>query len=190
VAGFSITKLSKVYCWVCKQEDGCLVHFMCLATALLKVEESALHSFPFFDCKYVRCYYDHVWWFFSQFRADFQSQNPGIWELPVVVKSHWIRLLGCIGIQFINIRYYLQCCFVPWVLWYCWLGASKSSRSVKIEWWGADVVISLELGAGCLHMVQLMPVHPKIPSTLASFKPSLFYVCATSLPRLSWKRGC
>jgi len=119
----------------------------------------------------------------------FNLKILGFENLPVVVKSHWIRLLGCIGIQFMNIRYYLQCCFVPWVLWYCWLGASKSSRSVKIEWWGADVVISLELGAGCLHMVQLMPLHPKIPSTLASFKPSLFYVCATSLPRLSWKRG-
>ena len=35
------------------------------------------------------------------------------------------------------------------------------------------MVISLERGAGCLHMVQLMPLHPKTPSSLASFKSRL-----------------
>ena len=40
----------------------------------------------------------------------------------------------------------------------------------KTEWWGAGVVICLERGADCLHMVQLMPLHPKTPSSLASFK--------------------
>jgi len=35
------------------------------------------------------------------------------------------------------------------------------------------VVICLERGAGCLHMVQLMPLHPKTPSSLASFKSRL-----------------
>jgi len=32
------------------------------------------------------------------------------------------------------------------------------------------MVIWLEQGANCLHMVQLMPLHPKTPSSLASFK--------------------
>jgi len=32
------------------------------------------------------------------------------------------------------------------------------------------VVVCLERGADCLHMVQLMPLHPKTPSSLASFK--------------------
>jgi len=32
------------------------------------------------------------------------------------------------------------------------------------------VVICLEQGAGCLHMVQLMPLHPRTPSSLVSFK--------------------
>jgi len=32
------------------------------------------------------------------------------------------------------------------------------------------VVICLERGAGCLHMVQLMPLHPKTLSSLVSFK--------------------
>ena len=32
------------------------------------------------------------------------------------------------------------------------------------------MVISLERGADCVHMVQLMPLLPKTPSSLASFK--------------------
>jgi len=35
------------------------------------------------------------------------------------------------------------------------------------------VVICLERGAYCLHMVQLMPLHPETPSSLASFKSRL-----------------
>ena len=49
------------------------------------------------------------------------------------------------------------------VLWHCWLGARKSIWPVKIEWWGVGLVICLERGADCLHMVQLMP-------SLAPFK--------------------
>ena len=48
------------------------------------------------------------------------------------------------------------------------LGVRKSIRPVEIEWWGVGVVICLQQGADCLHMVQLMPLHPKTPS-LASF---------------------
>ena len=43
----------------------------------------------------------------------------------------------------------------------------------KIDWWGVGVIICLERGADCLHMVQLMPLHPKTPSSLASFKSRL-----------------
>jgi len=35
------------------------------------------------------------------------------------------------------------------------------------------VVICLKRGANCLHMVQLMPLHSKTPSSLASFKSRL-----------------
>jgi len=35
------------------------------------------------------------------------------------------------------------------------------------------VVICLELGADCLHMVRLMPLYPNTPSSLASFKSRL-----------------
>jgi len=35
------------------------------------------------------------------------------------------------------------------------------------------VVVCLERGAGCLHMVQLMPLYPQTPQSLASFKSRL-----------------
>ena len=40
----------------------------------------------------------------------------------------------------------------------------------KILWWGVGVVICLERGADCSHMAQLMPLHPKTPSSLATFE--------------------
>jgi len=63
---------------------------------------------------------------------------------------------------------------MPWVLWHCWLGIRKSIGPVKIQWWGrAGVVICLDQGADCLHMVQLMPLHPKTLLSLVSFKSRL-----------------
>jgi len=41
------------------------------------------------------------------------------------------------------------------------LGVRKSIRPVKIERRGFGVVVCLERGADCLHMVQLTPLHPK-----------------------------
>ena len=49
----------------------------------------------------------------------------------------------------------------PSVLWHCRLGVRKIIRPVKIEWWGAGVVICLKQGANYLHMVQLMPLLPR-----------------------------
>jgi len=51
------------------------------------------------------------------------------------------------------------------VLRRCWLGDGKGIRPVKTEWWGAGVVICLELGAD-LHMPQLMP----LPLTVSCFR--------------------
>ena len=36
-------------------------------------------------------------------------------------------------------------------------------RPVKIDWWGVGVVICLERGANCLHMVHLMPLPSQNP---------------------------
>ena len=68
----------------------------------------------------------------------------------------------------------ILCCHivVPSVLWHCWLCVRKNILSVKIEWWGV-VVICLERGADCLHMVQLMLLHPQTRSSLASFASRL-----------------
>jgi len=44
----------------------------------------------------------------------------------------------------------------PSVLWRCCLDIRKSIQPVKLEWWGAGVVICLERGVNDLHMVQLM----------------------------------
>ena len=63
--------------------------------------------------------------------------------------------------------------FLPSVLWHFSLGIRMSIRPVRIEWWEVGVGICLEWGADCLHMVQLMPLHPKTPSSLASFKSRL-----------------
>ena len=60
---------------------------------------------------------------------------------------------------------------LPSVLRHCF-GIRKSIWPVKIEQWDV-VVICLERGADCLHIVQLMPLHPKTPSPLASFKSRL-----------------
>ena len=52
------------------------------------------------------------------------------------------------------------------------------------------MVICLEQGAVYLHMVQLMPLHPKKPSSLASFKSTLvFFLSGTGLPSLSSKEA-
>jgi len=63
---------------------------------------------------------------------------------------------------------------VPSLLWHCCLGFRKSILPVKIEWWGVDVVICLERGADCLLVVQLMPLHPKTPPSLAHLNPDGF----------------
>jgi len=62
---------------------------------------------------------------------------------------------------------------MPSVLWCCWLRIRKSIRPVKIELWSVDVVICLERGANCLRVVQLTPLHPKTPLSLAWFKSRL-----------------
>jgi len=61
----------------------------------------------------------------------------------------------------------LQC--IDTVAW----ASQRASGLQKTEWWGVGVVICLEQGADCLQMVQLLPLHPKTPSALASFKSRL-----------------
>jgi len=70
--------------------------------------------------------------------------------------------------------------FLSLVILHCWFGVRKSIRPVK--WWGVGVVICLKRGTDCLHMVLLMPLHPKTRSSVASFKSRQFYLSAIGLP--------
>ena len=72
-----------------------------------------------------------------------------------------------------NVKWLVQSYSRLSVLWHWGLGVRKSILPVKIEWWGVSVVIYLERGADCLHMVQLCHCYPKTLSLLASFKSGL-----------------
>jgi len=84
---------------------------------------------------------------------------------------------------------------LPSVLWHSWLGVRKIIRPVKIEWWGVGVVICLQRGADCLHMVQLIPCIPKRHHLLPQFNPDLILpgkkplngCCCCCLIILLWK---
>ena len=77
---------------------------------------------------------------------------------------------------------HLSC--LPSVNWHCWLRVRKSIRPVTIEWSGVGVVICLQRGADCLHMVQLMPLHPKTPSSFVSFKSRLVLLFCYQLSQI------
>ena len=72
--------------------------------------------------------------------------------------------------------------------------SGRASSLQKIEWRGVGVVICLERGADCLHMVQLIPLHPKTPSSLASFKSRLVLPCYYRLIQVALEKrplnGC
>ena len=78
--------------------------------------------------------------------------------------SHfWMFVIVCYSLFICLWSLFLQLIvtFAEWcpsMLWPCWLDVRKSIRPVKIEWWGVCVVVSLEQGADCLHMVQLLPL--------------------------------
>jgi len=53
------------------------------------------------------------------------------------------------------------------------VGWASGIRPEKLEWWFVGVVICLERRLDYLHMVKLMPLHPRTPPSLASFKSRL-----------------
>jgi len=80
--------------------------------------------------------------------------------------------------------YFIICCAfseVPSVVWHCCLGARKSNRPVKIEWWGVGVVLCI--WSSWCHCF------PKPHHLLPHLNPDLLYLSGTGLLRLSWKRG-
>ena len=64
--------------------------------------------------------------------------------------------------------------------------AGRASGLVKTDWWSAGVVVCLERGAGCLHMVQLMP----LPLTVScSSKIQLGFIFWYRLTQVVPERG-
>jgi len=45
------------------------------------------------------------------------------------------------------------------------------------------VVVCLERGADCMHMVQLMPLLPQTPSSLPHLNPDWFCLSGTGIPK-------
>jgi len=129
------------------------------------------------------------------FMPDFWVQYPAnIYscdDVVVNVAADWLRdgtrcVMGSpregrrVPIQFSRSTYgkcqskHCHCTYqVTYLLWHCWLGVRKRIWPVQIEWWDVGAVICLERGADFLHMIQLMTLLPKTPSSLASFKSRL-----------------
>jgi len=58
----------------------------------------------------------------------------------------------------------------------------KSIRPVNIERRDVDIVICLERGADYLHMIQLMPLHPKPRHLLPHLNPDFFTFLVSAYP--------
>jgi len=76
-------------------------------------------------------------------------------------------------------------CLSPLMYWNCWLGISKWIQPIKIERWGAGMVICLEWDANDLHMVQLL----SLPLNLAALKPWVVYLFCCHLAKAVLKKG-
>ena len=100
-------------------------------------------------------------WFYDNLVVNCKTFCKSGPRSAVVDKKGWC-CCHCFGIVFVAAR---ACghLALPSVLWHCWLGVRKSIRPVKFEWWGVGVVICLQRGAGCLLMVQLMPLPSQKP---------------------------
>ena len=107
------------------------------------------------------------------------SRFEGLWSLKAIFRD--------MSFSVVLFRQWRET--VPSVLWHCWLGIRKSIQPVKVEWWDVGVVICLEQGAYCLYVVQLMPLHSKTSSSLASFKSRLVLPFLYRLTQVSWKGG-
>ena len=104
-------------------------------------------------------------------------------------KRSFYRFFRCIVyLCHIHLLVFMLSVLMLSVFGHCWLGIRKSIRPLKIEWWGLGVVICLERGADCLHVVQLMQCIPKPHHLLCYLNPDGVLSGAGS-PRLSWKRG-
>ena len=110
---------------------------------------------------------------FRLVRSSVSASGRGIPDWPLAV-----------DFQFSHILTLLLPVSVGW--------ASGRASGLKNEWWSVSVVICLELGADCLHAVQLMPLHPnpKTSPSLAWFKSRLLFTFPLPAYSPSQKSGC
>jgi len=158
-----------------------------LGVAVTTVNASVLKRLPSSMCRKDR--WSQIWFSGSEPRVvGFSWRSFTVWNLNRNLIT-WIYLdSGSYSGDMIFVGILLEC-WEAFSVWHCWLGVRKSVRPVKIEWQGVGVVVCLERGADCLHMVQLMPTHPRPHHLLPHLNPDWFYLSGTGLPRFSWKGG-
>jgi len=85
----------------------------------------------------------------SRAREDHQVWCEKTWKHVIPTLEYWALTL-----RQLKVAYFASCincyctCSLPSVLWHCRFGLRKNIRPIKIEWWGADMVIWLERDAG------------------------------------------
>ena len=99
--------------------------------------------------------------FFSHPRSEGWPHHGRTFSIYLCLLSFWLTLPR---------RVLSTSCKCPSVLWHCWLGVRKSIRPVKTEWLIVSVVIWLDWGADCLHIVQLMPLPSQNPIIYCTIK--------------------
>ena len=102
-------------------------------------------------------------------------------QVDCVTNSWWLKVLQYC--RFYNMRvsklcspFQNVCCSVHSGFGALTLLVGRQEEHPACKNWSDEVlvlVICLEWGADCLHMVQLMPLHPRTPLSLASFKSRL-----------------
>ena len=141
-------------------------------------------------------YMCHCHWCYNKSAVQYLQCTWILWTLPLATRTPFQLLNGILkhtysrlhlilplrsAFKFIMILFDIAAKYsltyteikLPSVLWHCWLGIRKSIRPVKIEWWSVGVVICLQQGADCLHMVQLMPLPSKNPVISCLIKSGL-----------------
>ena len=115
---------------------------------------------------------DLIWWIVVLLQIRVCQRCLNVDSLEWIKRQHLVQQVECcnMAMQITEITLLFA---VPSVL----LHWKEEHQNVKIEWRGVHVVIHLKRGADCLYMVQLMPMRPKTPLSLASFKSRLVLPC-------------
>ena len=163
-------------CSISKTSDisfNCVVQYVTVETTYQNLDmlKHQCYEFQHRLCPYI----DHLlcYWYLVNVDASFC-------RCEFKMTTTFIMNAALILLMWLN--KWLNSC--PSVLWHCWLDVMKSIRPVNIERRDVDMVICLERGADYLHMIQLMPLHPKPRHLLPRLNPDFFYLSCICLPFL------